>query len=141
MSIAGRAGAVGRQWFKSHGMPVIGWSVLGRGYLELKDNPNGFFNLKRKHLERVYDSQVNRARRELIQRFSTSHGVSKTAVAVAAVLGQDLDAFAVIGPKTPEQLSNTCNPFRWFYQKRVSSTGAFKLFPWFSNGRVTGGMP
>jgi aryl-alcohol dehydrogenase-like predicted oxidoreductase len=104
VSISGRAGAVGRQWFKSHGMPVICWSVLGRGYLQLQDNPNGFFNLKRKHLERVYDSQVNRARRELIQRFSTSHGVSKTAVAVAGVLGQDLDAFAVIGPKTPEQL-------------------------------------
>ncbi len=104
VSISGRGGAVGRQWLKSHGMPVIGWSVLGRGYLQLQDTPNTFFNSKRKQLERVYDSPMNRARREIIRRFSASHGVSETAVAVAGVLGQDLDAFAVIGPKASDQL-------------------------------------
>jgi aryl-alcohol dehydrogenase-like predicted oxidoreductase len=104
ISLSGEKGTHSRHWLQTQGIPVIAWSPLGRGYLERSEKSEGGRGAKRQGFESVYDSLENRARRERIQNLSLLHGVPRSAVALAGILQQELHPFAVIGPKTIDQL-------------------------------------
>lgn len=91
-----QASAADREWYAQNPTAVFSWSSGGGGFFaRLDDNAD---------IIRVYHNETNFARRERVAKMAAEKGISETQLALAWTLNQPVNIFALIGPRTPEQV-------------------------------------
>ena len=84
-----------RAWYARTGMPVFAWSSQAAGFFVGADNAD---------VRRVYGSDDNRERLRRAAELGRRSGRTANEVALAWVLQQPFPTYAIIGPRTVEEL-------------------------------------
>lgn len=108
LSVSGLAGAEERAWYAAKRTPLFSWSSLAGGFFSGRfkpENMGGFTSSADKLCAEVYGSPDNFARLERATELGARRGLSAAQVALAYVLSQPLDTYALVGSATPAELS------------------------------------
>lgn len=112
--ISGPAGAEARQAYRDMKMPVFCWSSLAGGFLsgritrENKDEVASQFN---ELVARCYYSDDNFERLDRAQALAKRYGATVPQIALAFLLGQGLDLYALVGCASGEELQANIDAF------------------------------
>ena len=103
-----------RQWYEREQLPVFAWSSLALGFFNGRYRPIGETSAEEfarlmsdrwtSDVVRVYYSDRNFERLARASQLATAKGVSATQIALAWVLHLPFKPFAVVGPRTPDQI-------------------------------------
>ena len=93
-----------RAFLESTGTANFAWSSQARGYFVSRDAEGLSGGM---HTHSDWDSPDNRERRERAFELADKHGVTAINIAAAYVLEQPFPAFALIGPRTLDELRTT----------------------------------
>jgi 1-deoxyxylulose-5-phosphate synthase len=102
VSLSGDAEA--QAWYRRAGMPVFAWSSQARGFFGERfapDRPD-----VDPDVTRVYYTEGNWERRRRAGELAREKGVTPTQVALAWVLSQPLEVFALVGPLSVAELDD-----------------------------------
>jgi aryl-alcohol dehydrogenase-like predicted oxidoreductase len=100
LSISGPAGRAAREWYAQHHMPLFFWSSLAGGFFSGRfrpDNLGTFATYGDKLCVETYCTPENFARLERARELGRQKGATLAQIALAYVLNQPLEAFAVVG--------------------------------------------
>jgi aryl-alcohol dehydrogenase-like predicted oxidoreductase len=110
ITISGPQNADARAWYLGHNMPVFTWSSLAGGFFSgrfERDNLPSFDTYFDKLVVDCYCYPQNFARLDRVKMLAVEKGLTIPQVALAFVLNQPLDVFALTGGRTREEfLSN-----------------------------------
>ena len=102
LSISGAAGKAAREWYTKTQMPVLAWSPLASGFFSGKfrrDNLHLFGEREWDEVAvRTYANEANFQRLDRANSLGTEKGVSAAQIALAYVMNQPMNLFAVVGP-------------------------------------------
>lgn len=107
LSIGGESGRDAREWYRSEGMPVFAWSALAAGFFSGRfrpDNRDTFDAYFDQIAAATYSSDPNFARLARARDLGAERGLSAAQVALAWVLGQPIDVYALVGSATPQEV-------------------------------------
>lgn len=99
-----------RAWHEQRQMPLLAYSPLGRGFLARFGEAavsSTTTSTTAPTDESFFDTRENFARRERARLLAAKRGASLVDVALAYVLCQSFPSFAVVGPRTHEQLQSS----------------------------------
>ena len=109
LTITGDGGAVERAWYERTQMPLFSWSSLAGGFLSgqiTRDN----YESKAETMPLAYDAyccyEPNFERLDRLGELADEKGAAIPHLALAWLLRQPIDAFALIGSLTPAELSD-----------------------------------
>jgi aryl-alcohol dehydrogenase-like predicted oxidoreductase len=108
ISISGAAGAAARAWYAEHNMPLFTWSSLAGGFLSgrfRRDNLASFTSYDDTLCVRCYATEENFARLERAEQLAEEKGVTLVQIALAYVLNQPLNTFALVGSRSVEEVA------------------------------------
>ena len=91
-------------WHERAGTPLLAWSAQGRGYLSGRRDDD-------LEVRRCWASPVNEARRVAASRIAAELGVVPVAVGLAWLLAHPFPVWAVIGPRSREELEACLTAF------------------------------
>lgn len=91
------------EWFKRTQTPLFSWSSQARGFFTERVKPG---DLSDPDVARCFNSPGNWQRKQRAEQLAAKRGVSPNEIAVAYVLCQPFPTFAVIGPRTIDELIN-----------------------------------
>jgi aryl-alcohol dehydrogenase-like predicted oxidoreductase len=107
ISISGSTGAAAREWYAHAQMPVLAWSPLASGFFSgrfRRDNLHQFGDREWDEVVlRTYASEANFQRLDRASVLATEKGLTAAQVALAFVLNQTMNIFAVVGLHTGEK--------------------------------------
>lgn len=86
-----------RDYYAKAPVALFSWSSGGGGWFARIDSPD---------VQRVYNNQVNIARRERLEQLASDKGITPTQLALAWTLNHPGNIFALIGPRTVEQVED-----------------------------------
>jgi aryl-alcohol dehydrogenase-like predicted oxidoreductase len=96
-----------RAWYQRTAMPLFAWSSQASGFFTGRFSPqNREDAMRNPHLSevaRVWFNEANFARLERAQQLAGQKNTGATQIALAYVLSQPLNIFALIGPRTIEE--------------------------------------
>jgi aryl-alcohol dehydrogenase-like predicted oxidoreductase len=101
VTITGARGAADRQWYEQSQLPVFAWSSLAGGFFSGRYQPDQldtYTTDSDKLCLRSYGSPDNFERLARATRLADKRGLSLAQVALAYVLNQPLNLFALVGP-------------------------------------------
>ncbi len=90
-------------WYLRKKMPVFAWSSQATGFFSGRFKPGDEKKLPPNHPARVWFNGANFLRLERARELARKKGVTATQIALAYVLCQPLDIYALIGPCTLEE--------------------------------------
>ena len=93
-----------RPWLAERNVPLLSWSSQGRGFFTSRSNPADRSDAE---LVRCWYTDDNFRRKERAEQLAAKRGVEATAIALAWVLSQSFPTFALIGPRTLEELHSS----------------------------------
>ena len=106
LSISGASGADARAWYEKTQMPVFAWSPLASGFFSgrfRRDNLHTFGNAEWDRVcIQTYASDENFQRLDRASVLGAEKGLSAAQVAIAYILNQSMNVFAVAGPSRIE---------------------------------------
>lgn len=97
-----------RSWHERTGMPLLAWSSQARGFFSDRAVPD---RREDGALVSTWYSEENFARRTRAVALAAQRKVPPTSIALAYVLKQPFPTFAIIGPRTAEQLRTSLDHF------------------------------
>lgn len=106
LSISGPAGEAERAWYLAQGMPIFPWSSLAGGFFSgrfRRDNLDTFTNYFDKLCVESYGSEENFQRLDRVEQLGDRIGLSVPQVAMAYIMSQPLDVFALVGCRTGDE--------------------------------------
>jgi aryl-alcohol dehydrogenase-like predicted oxidoreductase len=106
ISISGEDGAAAREWYAQTKMPLLVWSPLASGFFSGRFRRDNLHTFVEREWDRVcvrtYASEENFQRLERAGILGAEKGLTAAQVALAYVMNQPMNVFAVIGPRTSE---------------------------------------
>jgi len=93
-----------RRWYERTQVPVLAWSSQARGFFTGSFSPEVEDD---REVTRVYYSPGNWERLSRARELGRRHGASANVVALAWVLQQPFPVYAVIGPRTVDELRDS----------------------------------
>ncbi len=110
ISISGRDGAAARSWYEENQMPLFTWSSIANGFFSGRVNRDNYESLVEEDLfdesaVRAYCTEDNFERLDRVDELAKERGLSISQVALAYVLGQPLNIFALVGARSGEEIS------------------------------------
>jgi aryl-alcohol dehydrogenase-like predicted oxidoreductase len=102
LSLAGRGNSEERMWYTRNRLPVIAWSSLASGFFCENPSTSSEMNRFREH---VYGSPANLERLRRAQMLARARNISVAQIALAFVLNQPLDIYAVVSSSDPAHLA------------------------------------
>jgi aryl-alcohol dehydrogenase-like predicted oxidoreductase len=99
----GQRGA--REWYSMQGLPVFAWSSLARGFFSDHYDPKNPGGNRGRWCATYFGTEENIQRLERAKMFAREHHVTVAQVALAYVLCDPLQAFAVVGCTTIEKFA------------------------------------
>jgi len=107
LSVSGSEGKAAREWVSAHGLAVLAYSPLGRGFFGLTGRDDLDTRGPRDPRWRAaYDSPSNFARLARAQDLARAKGTTTAEIALAYVLGQPFNTFAVVGAREAGKLAS-----------------------------------
>jgi aryl-alcohol dehydrogenase-like predicted oxidoreductase len=106
LSVSGPAGADDRQWYIDHGIPIFPWSSLAGGFFSgrfRRDNLDTFEHPLDKLCVTSYCSEENFRRLDRVEELGKRVGLSIPQVAMAYIMSQPLEVFALVGCRTGDE--------------------------------------
>jgi aryl-alcohol dehydrogenase-like predicted oxidoreductase len=106
VTISGPSNADARRWYAEHDLAVFTWSSLARGFLSgrmRRDNFEAVRDEFEEHTIRCYVTDDNWERLDRAAAVAADRGLSVAQVALAFVLHQPLNIFALIGAYSAEE--------------------------------------
>jgi len=107
VSISGSAGAAAREWYTQSQMPLLAWSPLASGFFSgrfRRDNLHMFGGREWDEVAvRTYASEANFQRFDRVSILAKEKGLDAAQVALAYVMNQPMNIFAVVGPHSGEK--------------------------------------
>ncbi|MBE0690752.1 MAG: aldo/keto reductase, partial [Anaerolineae bacterium] len=107
ISIAGESGAAARAWYVEQSLAIFAWSSLAGGFLSGRftpDNLDTFTGEDDLRAIRAYGSDANFRRLARAQELAAEKQVTLAQIAVAYVLNQPLDIYALIAPVNRQEV-------------------------------------
>ncbi len=108
LSISGAQGNQARQWYAQQDMPLFTWSSLAGGFFSgrfQRDNLQSFDKYLDKLCVQSYCYEDNFQRLDRAQTLADASSLSVTQIALAYVLSQSLNIFALVGCQTPSEFA------------------------------------
>lgn len=96
-----------RRWYETHDVALFAWSSQAGGFFTGRFSEEDRSNPAYADTVRVWFNEGNFRRLGRARELAEQKGVSSTQVALAYVLSQDFNAFALIGPHTVEELRSS----------------------------------
>lgn len=106
VSISGPTHAADRAWYVREAMPVFTWSSLASGFFSgrfRRDNLDSFTSYADRICVEAYAGDANFERLARATQVAEERGLSVAQVALAYVLHQPLDLYAIVGPFSAEE--------------------------------------
>jgi len=103
VSISGPGGAEARAWYARTRTAVFAYSSLGRGLFSGRVDRGNFPAAVDGACLKAYCHEVNFRRLDRVRTLAAEKGVAVPQLALAYVLNQPLDVFALVGAATPEE--------------------------------------
>jgi aryl-alcohol dehydrogenase-like predicted oxidoreductase len=106
VTISGRENLEARIWYEQSGMPVFAWSSLARGFLSGRIRRENVEQVKddfEEHTIRCYVTEDNLERVERAALLATERGMTIPQIALAYVLHQPMNVFALIGARNRDE--------------------------------------
>jgi aryl-alcohol dehydrogenase-like predicted oxidoreductase len=107
LSISGDGGAAAREWYAQTEMPVLAWSPLAGGFFSgrfRRDNLHMFGEREWDEMSiRTYANEANFQRLDRASMLADEKGLTAAQVALAYVMNQPMNLFAVVGPHSGEK--------------------------------------
>lgn len=108
VSISGEPGRADREWYASQRMPLFTWSSVAAGFFTGRFTPDNLDSFTF-WLDRVcadaYCTPENFARLERTKQLAVEKELTPTQLALAYVLNQSPDIFALVGSRSPEEFA------------------------------------
>lgn len=108
ISISGPKHEAARAWYAEQRMPLFVWSSLAGGFFSgrlRRDNLDTFEDYLDKLAVYSYAGEENFHRLERVQQLAEEKGLSIPQIALAYVMSQPLDIYALVGCRTPEEFA------------------------------------
>ncbi|MCC6615906.1 MAG: aldo/keto reductase [Anaerolineae bacterium] len=109
IGIAGDAGAAARDWYAEQSLAIFAWSSLAGGFMTGRftpDNLDSFTDVEDRRIIHAYASEANFRRLARAQELAADKDVTLAQIAVAYVLNQPLDIYALIAPVNRAQVAH-----------------------------------
>jgi len=107
LSISGSAGIRAREWYAKTQMPVLAWSPLASGFFSgrfRRDNLHLFGEREWDEVAvRTYAYEANFQRLDRASALAAEKGLTAAQIALAYVMNQPMNVFAVVGPHSSEK--------------------------------------
>jgi len=106
VSISGDAGEADRRWYEATRMPLFAWSSLAGGFFSghfTRENGDSFEGYLDRLCVETYCNEENFGRLDRAGILAERKGLAVPQVALAYVLGQPLDVFALVGCNTGDE--------------------------------------
>ena len=106
LSISGKQGEAARAFYVEQKMPLFTWSSLAGGFFSgrfTRDNLDSFSDYFDTLCVHSYCYEENFQRLDRVREMAKEKGVSVTQIAMAYVMNQTLDIYALVGCKTTEE--------------------------------------
>jgi aryl-alcohol dehydrogenase-like predicted oxidoreductase len=100
--------AEARAWYHQNQIPIIAWSSLAGGFFSgrfRRDNLDTFSDYFDLVCKEAYCYEDNFQRLDRAEQMAKEKGVSLAQIAMAAVVNQPLNIFAVVGCQTPDEFA------------------------------------
>ncbi len=109
ISISGAEGAAARSWYLENRMPLFTWSSIANGFFSGRVNRENFESLVEEGVfdesaVRAYCTEDNFERLDRVGQLAADRGLSVPQVALAYVLSQPLNIFALVGARSGEEI-------------------------------------
>ena len=108
LSIGGAAGAAAREWYSRTRMPLLTWSSLAGGFFSgrfQRDNLDSLTDGVEPITARTYGDEANFQRLERAQALGWQKAATAAQIALAYLLNQPLNLFALVGCQTPAEFA------------------------------------
>jgi aryl-alcohol dehydrogenase-like predicted oxidoreductase len=106
VSIGGVRGKATREWYATSGMPLFAWSSLAGGFFSgrfSRENVDSFEDGLDKVCAETYGHKENFERLDRARLLALEKGLTVPQLALAYVMNQPLNVFAVVGCKSGEE--------------------------------------
>ena len=107
VSISGPGREDDRAWYQANQMPLLTWSSMAGGFFSgrfKRDNLDSFDAYFDKVVVDSYCSEENFQRLDRAQQLADEKGLTVAQVAIAFVMSQPLNIYALLAPRTPEEI-------------------------------------
>lgn len=107
ISIAGAQGEQARKWYAEQNMPLFTWSSMAGGFFSgrfTRDNLDTFKEYFDMVVVNSYCSEDNFKRLDRARQLAEEKGVTLAQIAVAWVMSQPLNVYALLAPRTAEEV-------------------------------------
>ena len=109
ISISGNDGAAARSWYQENQMPLFTWSSIANGFFSGRVNRGNYESLVEQGLfdesaVRAYCTDDNFERLDRVGQLAEEKDLSIPQVALAYVLGQSLNIYALVGARNGEEI-------------------------------------
>ncbi|MBN2712457.1 MAG: aldo/keto reductase [Planctomycetes bacterium] len=108
VTISGDENRGAREWYASRKMPLLTWSSIARGFFSGRYDRSNYKDIANGPDEsslRAYCHEENFQRLDRVAELASDKGVSIAQIALAYVMSQPLDIFALVGCYTREEFS------------------------------------
>jgi aryl-alcohol dehydrogenase-like predicted oxidoreductase len=108
VSISGPVGEAARVYYRESGMPLLTWSSLASGFFSGRftpDNLAAFTSYEDQLCVRCYCSEANFRRLDRARQLAAEKGFTLPQIALAYVLAQPLDVYALVGCRSRAEFS------------------------------------
>ena len=110
ISISGAEGDAARSWYLENQMPLFTWSSIANGFFSGRVNRENYMSLVEEGVfdesaDRAYCTEDNFERMDRVGQMAGEKGLSIPQVALAYVLNQPLNIFALVGGRSGDEIS------------------------------------
>lgn len=108
VTISGPKHADDRAWYAAEQMPVLTWSSLARGFFSGRLSRANFEQVRdqfEEHMIRCYVCEANWRRLDRVEELAAVKGVTVAQLALAWVMRQPMNLFAMVGAVTPTEIA------------------------------------
>lgn len=107
LSISGAEGDAARKWYAKTQMPLLVWSPLASGFFSGKFRRDNLSNFGEREWDevvvRTYAKEANFQRLDRASLLAKEKGVTAAQVALAFVMNQPMNMFAIVGPHSKKK--------------------------------------
>lgn len=96
-----------RRWYESHDIALFAWSAQANGFFTGRYTRDDATNQDAAEVARVWFNDENFTRLERARELAGRHGVESTQIALAYVISQRFNSFALIGPHSVDELTSS----------------------------------
>jgi aryl-alcohol dehydrogenase-like predicted oxidoreductase len=105
-SISGLPGEADRAWYQEQKMAIFAWSSLAAGFLSGKLTRDNLRQHEEELYYRCYVNEPNLQRLDRARELASEKSATVPQIALAYVLNQPLDVFALVAPVTPGEFES-----------------------------------